>query len=1348
MFILLLIPYLINAKSNFINIGKTYEGQLNFKTDNSLGHSYYFEISELLDNADIIIIVSQQTPQGDPNIFLSLLNPEPYSIEQSELGYCLSQGSDLCVIDKKDIQIDKHYYIGITCFEDCKYTLKVNYDLEQKMSMSNSIFNYLDDLLRFKMNEGSSSQIVKIQIDHTLNIEELEITGAIINYFEIENPFHMYLNVGDTLPSSQQSDYVGKDFLNGLKYLILPWVEINNSSILTIIVESQIGSLIELKTKTNERIRKRSYDILISGEVDLNSFHHYQIEKKQNGQEITQNYLSIQLKPYSGLITVYFNFKQELPLSFEDYEYKYKINQTSIIQFSDLDLKNYMQIKSIDIIIFGNELSSYQFIVIPQNKIEHIKQNIYYQGRVYKDQFLQVSFDLRSDLMSGKFSLQMESENNDVVIIIKKSRIQDEKIPEIDIKNKDQLESEDPSKLFIFTKKDKQSLSFQPDFSIQAFNVNIGLYTLGIYLNESERNFSSYSFILRSELKFKRLKDNTPYKSVVTKESYSYFQYVLNPIENFEEMQIMLISIQGSYVLLSSTKDYPNKTNYEQIGDNDVIIYRLQETLKNPQVYFISVYCQTAGIFTITVVIKIANNQKQLGTYPWEYTQIFEGDSQFHVLNNDNNQTVGLFKIDLTQQLDIRLNSINSFNKKKQLISIHILSPLGGIVMHGFVSPSSNKNGSIWTDPIEIQVYLQQLNGEQAVFLRIELQEHYNYSTYKIAIHSMFQSQRQVQEIIENEHYFGYIEQMGQLLLFRYNQVQDYSIIKNTEDKGNSIRVSVILKNETLTTYESTLLIPKEKLKEERCKKEDLELNYCFFYIQISTKKSGFYTLIISHENNEISLHMDQVIYHKLPKESDHYYSLIDERDSNIIVKNLNQNVQLQILVIIFQAQANQLYPYPQVETESNLFKVSKNFNGFHTSQVSIFKDEVAKQFNSSNRCMIAITIRQVPHFNYTINSNSVYSIIYSSGSRQLSLKSFLPGKISKGYTAYYRVQITDEDTELIILLQENNLCDATIIISKDEFPNEEKHDWVYRHLYQKNITISKFNNMYESLKGIYYIGVFGESECEYFITYYLEDSKQPQDYFKDTNQLIPFQLKQNQKQLVTSSNDTIWTFSCKTVGRLLIQMQYLTQNVTIKGYDRPEQVNSIYTPLVILFQNSLQLIGYFPVQKVGIYTIQTLIENQTMHINYEVKYQIKAELIGEDSILPDFSNFTKNQITEIITEDDEHIIHADPLRIDLMNSSYQVEQIKYQLLFVDSNSDKSVYFLDTYDINDQAKQRSQKQAIDTRTTQISSKRQLDSYVSLMSQGIDYINTTYSIHAIGKGIIKFSYCYSVQSRKD
>ncbi|CAD8096129.1 unnamed protein product [Paramecium primaurelia] len=1325
MFILLLIPYVINAKSNFINIGKTYDGQFNFKTNHSLGHSYYFEISELLNNADIIIIVSQQTPQGDPNIFLSLLNPEPYSIEQSELGYCQSQGSDLCVIDKKHIQIDKPYYIGITCSEDCKYTLKVNYDQEQIMLMN--------DLLRFKMNERTSSQIVRIQIDHTLNIEELEITGRIINYFEIENPFHMYLNLGDILPTSQESDYVGKDFWHGHKYLILPWIQIQNSSILTIIVESQIGSLIELQTQTYEKIRKSVYESMIQGEVKLNQFHHYQIDKQQN--QNPQNYLQIQLKPYSGLLTVYFNFEQELPQSLEDFEYKYIINQTSIITFSDMDLIKYDKIESIDIIIYGNELSSYQFKVSPQNNLGILSQNVNYQGRVYKDKLLSFLLDARNDIMSGKLNLQMESENNNVVIIIKKSMFQQEIITNDNIKNMDKLESENPSSLFIFTKKDKQNLLFELDFPIISQNVQIGLYSIGIFLNESNTYFSTYSFILKSELQFKRLKDNTPYKSVITKESYSYFQYVLNPIEYLEEIQIMLTSIQGTSILLSSTKDYPNETHYEQIGENNLITYYFKETLQNNQVYFISVYCQTAGIFTITVIIKNNNNnQEKLGAYPWEYTQIFQGDSQYHVLNN---QTVGLFKIDLTEQLEIKQRQFYGLNKKKKLISIHILSPLGGIMMYGFVSPSTNSNNSIWSNPKEISVKLNQLNGEQTVFLRIELQEHYNYSTYKIALHSQFQSTNHIQEIIENEHYFGYIDQKGQLLLFRYYQKYDYSIIKNSEDKENDVRVTVFLRKEDLSSQESTLLIPKEKLEDIECRKEDQELNYCSFLIQITAKKPSFYTLIISHENNQISLHMDQIIHHKLPKENDHYYSFIDERDSNIIVRNLNQNVQLQILVTLFQPQniqTNIEYPYPLNETQSNLLKISKNFKGFHISSVSIFKDDIAKTYNCSTRCMIAITIRQIPNFNYIIDSNSVYSIIYSSGSRQLSLKSFLPGKISKGYTAYYSVQITEEDVELIIFLEDSNLCNATIIISKDEFPNEEKHDWVYNHLDQKNISISNYNNnIYENMKGYYYIGVLGESECNYYITYYLNDpkEKQLQEQLQDDNFQIPYLLIQNQQQTINSINPILWKFECQTFGRLLIQLQYLPYNINIIGLYDTEKYNQNYIPIEIIFKNDLQLIGYFTIQKLGFYYLQTSIENSIIDIVSEPIYQIRVALIREDSILPDFQCLTKNLISEIIQSDDKIIINVNPLRIELMNSSFQIEQIKYVLLFGDSNSNnKSVYFHNIDNIDNVKQQKRQIQQFNTRTTKIVSKRYLDTNLSFICQDIQYINTTYSIHAI------------------
>ncbi|CAD8111480.1 unnamed protein product [Paramecium sonneborni] len=1307
MFVLILIPYAICTQSNFINIGKTYDGQINSNSEDSIGHSYYFEISELINNADIIIIVSQKTPQGDPNIFLSLLNPEPYSIDESELGYCQSYGSDLCVIDKKLLQIDKPYYIGITCSEDCRYTLKVNYDLEQKM--------FMNDLLRFKMNEGVSSQVVKIQIDHNLDIQELEITGRIINYNEIQTAFHMYLNLGETLPSSQSQDYIGKDFENGHKYLILPQIKLINTNILTMIVESQVGSLIELKTQTYGKIRKCILQSIIQGEVMQNQSHHYQVEIQD--QMDSKNHLQIKLNPYSGQITIYINFQQKLPNRLEDYQYQYKINQSSIIMFSDLDLNKYNQIQTIDIIIYGNELSNYEFNLQPLQYIPNIQQNFNYQGRIYKDQILQFELHVRSDTLRGKLNLEIESENNNVVIILRRSNHTNEQISKNDIINMDKLQSDIPTNLFIFTKNNQQNLSFELDFPIIAHNVDIGMYSVGLFLNQTEKQYSSYSFIIRGDQQFKILLDNTPYKSTIKKESYSYFQYILIPKENLQQIQIMLTSIQGLPILYSSTIEFPKITNYEQIGENNIITYDFKEAINKKQIFFISVYCKTASYFTITVIIKTTNDQDNIGIYPWEYTQIFQGDSQFHVLNSNDNQSVGLFKIDLVEQLD---NRMNQHNKKKKMFSIHILSPLGGVMMYGFVSPSSKKEGFIWQDPNEIQVYFKQLNGEQSIFLRVELQEHYNYSSYKIGLQFSNWYNQNLQEIMENEHYFGYNEAKGQLMLsFRYQQLQDYTITKHSDEQA--VRISVLLKNDTLSSSESTLLIPREKIENQNCLDKNKKQNFCFLLIQISSIQASFFTLIISHENNQISLHMDQIIHQKLPKESDHYYSFVDDRDSNIIVRNLNENVQLQLLVTLFSPQSYEInnfdYPYPQNESSLNLFKISKNFKKFSTSSISIYQEEIRKETVCSHKCMIGITIRKIPNFNYTINENSIYSIIYSSGSRQLSLKSYLPGKITKGYIAFYSIIQKKENVKLIILLEESNQCDATLIISKDEFPSQEKYDWIYHHLDQKNISITKQNNMYESMIGVYYVGVLGKEECHYYITYYLSDSieKQEENQTEDDNFTIPYLLNQNQLKRVTQIDSIIWQFNCKHLGRLIIQLQYLSQNIIIKGSYNNYTFNQDSTQIVTIFKNDFQIIGYFPIEKIGYYYFQTSLINNAKDSNSLQQMQIRATLINEDSNLPIYTSYINNQIQEVIIGT-ETIIKTNPLKIDFLNSSFQVEQVKYILLSDNLNvNHNQVYF---------------QQISDTRANLISSKRQLDQNISLSCSNFCESNTVYSVHAI------------------
>ena len=67
--------------------------------------------------------------------------------------------------------------------------------------------------------------------------------------------------------------------------------------------------------------------------------------------------------------------------------------------------------------------------------------------------------------------------------------------------------------------------------------------------------------------------------------------------------------------------------------------------------YYISVFGETAGLYTITVVvIRDGEDLRQKGSFAWQYIQLYEGSPQDFLLFNDE---VGLYKIDLVNYLGL-----------------------------------------------------------------------------------------------------------------------------------------------------------------------------------------------------------------------------------------------------------------------------------------------------------------------------------------------------------------------------------------------------------------------------------------------------------------------------------------------------------------------------------------------------------------------------------------------------------------------------------------------------------------------------------------------------------------------
>lgn len=51
-------------------------------------------------------------------------------------------------------------------------------------------------------------------------------------------------------------------------------------------------------------------------------------------------------------------------------------------------------------------------------------------------------------------------------------------------------------------------------------------------------------------------------------------------------------------------------------------------------------------------------------------------------------------------------------------------------------------------------------------------------------------------------------------------------------------------------------------------------------------------------------------------------------------------------------------------------------------------------------------------------------------------------GSIDKDIIKYYKAYVYDNDTNLMIVLTPMSSCDVNIVVSKDDYPDNDKYDW------------------------------------------------------------------------------------------------------------------------------------------------------------------------------------------------------------------------------------------------------------------------------------------------------------------
>ena len=88
---------------------------------------YKVTIDTPIADEDLIMMVKPTNRISDPDIFISKINPFPNSFENEE-WVCNAFGLDICVINSKNIEPNTTFYVGVSCFQNCQYSLLAEYN--------------------------------------------------------------------------------------------------------------------------------------------------------------------------------------------------------------------------------------------------------------------------------------------------------------------------------------------------------------------------------------------------------------------------------------------------------------------------------------------------------------------------------------------------------------------------------------------------------------------------------------------------------------------------------------------------------------------------------------------------------------------------------------------------------------------------------------------------------------------------------------------------------------------------------------------------------------------------------------------------------------------------------------------------------------------------------------------------------------------------------------------------------------------------------------------------------------------------------------------------------------------
>ena len=1064
---------------------------------------YIVNITEILPDEDLILMVKPMNRNSDPDLFISFTNPFPNSYENSE-KVCNAFGLDVCVVNSSQIAINSSFYVGISCYLDCEFYVMAEYNSEVFLQLGQEvIIRYYD----------TASEIAKFYIPEDETIDQLIIYANIMNSQEIKETFHLYVNEGNTIPSSSNYDYFSKEVwydgkgVSISRSYVLPGIKpLKTNTNYTVLLEAPAGSVMVLIADAFPKIRNIKLFEQIRDLVDFQANQTYKLTISDEDLALMgSDPLIIEIKVFSGDPDLYVHY-DTLPDSKELCQWKSLESGNEALSISKLERDQVNATSKVFFItVFGKFDSGYIL-------------NVYYTEK--NEDFLLFGETMTGSILNGEImnyrlnlfgsgdanvSLELRSETGNTEIFAKKCitlELNDCKIKKTDVENMQNLTESGifhsnmlmgiDTVQFLFN---HSECFFQVD-TMQYGLINMCTYQIGIYGNSSNTEISHYSLLAKHSQKHVILKEDEAFRSQMDMNERNYYKFYVINSTNVQEVSFSVDVIAGDVsVYASRSNRYPNNTEHEKASyfELDYIRYTKEKDGDLSGTYYLTVEAFSSVDYIITpIIIRYGVNQQdsQNSSGKIKYTRLIEGET---IKRSFTNRSLDhYFKVKMT------FNESESIENRSILLNF---KPISGkfkvFISVSDIDPSEKDHDY---ELIDNELMFDQIS-ENSVKFKILVMVDPNSETQSRYSFELFYA---TSDAIIQLNFHPYYDTLAedQLKYFKVNydpQGPDLILTRTVYtalgSKSADVYVSLDennpypderyndygLFNGDLNNNSSSLTIDHENLSVS-CQKK-----LCTMFISVYAYQDLLFSLLVRQKITPILLADGALSKVPLPKANESlqfYYFVPDNETVTVFVDSFY--ISLKTFVNIKELSGNSdkaSWDYPS--------EISYDFS-YNTSYYSpgsiILKESLFEKCHAfTYGCALLITIAR--NTDYLIGEANVqdFDILITSEVTILQEGKPMIGYVDKHMIKYYSIFVSQKDCVLLLSVTPLGDGDPDIVVSKgkDARPTLEKYQWISNTYRSDQLQIGKGIN--DTMSGTYIVGVYGFTNTTFTITYLYE---------------------------------------------------------------------------------------------------------------------------------------------------------------------------------------------------------------------------------------------------------------------